>query len=115
MAANGGLITMKDIETYRIYEREPVRGTYRGYEIIAPPPPSSGGAHIVQMLNIFEGFDVRRMGFGSADAVHLTSEAMKIAFADRYKYMADPLTTDIPLEWLTSKAYGEERVAARLI
>ncbi len=109
MAANGGLITMKDIETYRIYEREPVRGTYRGYEIIAPPPPSSGGAHIVQMLNIFEGFDVRRMGFGSADAVHLTSEAMKIAFADRYKYMADPLTTDIPLEWLTSKAYGEER------
>ena len=109
MAANGGLITMEDIENYQVYEREPVRGTYRGYEIIAPPPPSSGGAHIIQMLNIFEGFDVAAMGFGSPDAVHLISEAMKIAFADRYQYMADPLTTAIPLDWLTSKAYGDER------
>jgi gamma-glutamyltranspeptidase/glutathione hydrolase len=109
MAANGGLITMADIENYRIYERPPVRGSYRGYDIIALAPPSSGGAHIVQMLNIFEGCDVGAMGFASPDAVHLTAEAMKIAFADRYEYMADPLTTDIPLEWLTSKEYGAER------
>ena len=109
MAANGGLITMGDIENYRIYERPPVRGTYRDYDIVALAPPSSGGAHIVQMLNIFEGFEVGAMGFGSPDAVHLTAEAMKVAFADRYEYMADPLTTDIPLEWLTSKEYATER------
>lgn len=111
MAASGGLITMDDIESYRIFERAPVRGTYRGYDILALAPPSSGGAHIVQMLNIFEGFDVGAMGFGTPDAVHLVAEAMKIAFADRYRYMADPLTTDIPLEWLTSKEYGAERRA----
>jgi gamma-glutamyltranspeptidase/glutathione hydrolase len=109
MAANGGLITMADIENYRIFERPPVRGSYRGFEILALAPPSSGGAHIVQMLNIFEGFDVAAMGFGSPDAVHLIAEAMTIAFADRYRYMADPLTTDIPLDWLTSKEYGAER------
>jgi gamma-glutamyltranspeptidase/glutathione hydrolase len=108
-AANDGLITMEDIEGYRIYERPPVRGTYRGYDIVAMAPPSSGGAHIIQMLNIFEGFDIKGMGFGTPDYVHLAAEAMKIAFADRFKYIADPLTTDIPLEWLTSKAYADER------
>jgi gamma-glutamyltranspeptidase/glutathione hydrolase len=112
MAANGGLITMEDIDNYRIYERPPVRGTYRGFDIIALAPPSSGGAHIVQMLNIFEGCDVGAMGFGSPDSVHLAAEAMKIAFADRYRYMADPLTAEIPLEWLTSKEYGAARRAA---
>jgi gamma-glutamyltranspeptidase/glutathione hydrolase len=109
MAANGGLITFEDIEAYETFERPPVRGTYRGYEIVSMAPPSSGGAHIIQILNILEGFDVRAMGFGSADAVHLTAEAMKIAFADRFQYMADPATTVIPLDWLTSKAYAGER------
>ncbi|MDZ7728553.1 MAG: gamma-glutamyltransferase [Dehalococcoidia bacterium] len=67
---------------------------------------------MVQMLKIFEGFDVAGMGFGTPDAVHLTAEAMKIAFADRFQYMADPLTTDIPLDWLTSNAYAAERRCA---
>ena len=66
MAANRGLVTMDDIENYRIYEREPVSGTYRGHEIMGPPPPSSGPLHIIQMLNIFERFDLRGMGFGSS-------------------------------------------------
>lgn len=111
MAANGGLISHEDLENYQVYERPPVRGTYRGYEIISMAPPSSGGTHIIQMLNILEGFDIGGMGFGSADTVHVIAEAMKIAFADRFKYMADPLTTDVPLSWLTSKSYAEERRA----
>jgi gamma-glutamyltranspeptidase/glutathione hydrolase len=109
MAANGGLITMEDIENYRIYERPPVRGNYRGHEIVAMGPASSGGTHIIQMLNILEGFDLGEMGFGTPDTVHVIAETMKIAFADRFKYMADPETTDIPLDWLTSKEYAADR------
>ncbi len=109
MAKNGGLITQADLESYRVYERPPVVGTYRGYEIVSMGPTSSGGTHIIQILNILEGFDIGGMGFGSVDTIHVIAEAMKIAFADRFRYMADPATTDIPLEWLTSKAYGDER------
>ncbi len=109
MAAKGGLITMDDLQDYRIYERPPVRGTYRGYEIVSMGPASSGGTHIVQMLNILENFDIGAMGFGTPDTIHLVAEAMKIAFADRFRYMADPATTDIPLGWLTSKSYAAER------
>lgn len=111
MAANGGILTMADIEGYRIYERPPVRGTYRGYEIVSMGPVSSGGAHIIQLLNILEGFDLADLGFGSADTVHVMAEAMKIAFADRFRYMADPATTHIPLDWLTSKEYAASRRA----
>ena len=111
MARNGGLITKQDIESYQIHERPPVRGTYRGFEIVAMAPPSSGGAHIIQILNILEGFDIKSMGFGTPDTVHLIAEALKIAFADRFTYMADPTTTEIPLEWMTSKAYADERRA----
>ena len=111
MAANGGLIAMDDIENYRIFERAPVRGTYRGYEIVGPPPPSSGPLHIIQMLNIFEGFDIAGMGFGTEESVHLWAEVMKVAFADRFKYVADPESTDVPVDWLTSKAYSDERRA----
>jgi gamma-glutamyltranspeptidase/glutathione hydrolase len=111
MERNGGLLTMADLEGYRVYERAPVRGTYRGYEIVSMAPASSGGTHIIQMLNILEGFDLGELGFGSADTVHLIAEAMKIAFADRFRYMADPETTNVPVEWLTSKAYGAERRA----
>ena len=109
MAANGGLITMADIEGYEIFERAPVRGTYRGFEIIGPPPPSSGPLHIIQMLNLLEGFDLRAMGFGAPDTVHLWAEVMKLAFADRTEYVADPPSTAVPVEWLTSKAYADER------
>jgi gamma-glutamyltranspeptidase/glutathione hydrolase len=111
MAANGGIITMRDIENYGIVERDPVSGDYRGFEVLGPPPPSSGPLHIVQMLKIFEGFDLRAMGFGTPDAVHLWAEVMKIAFADRFRYLADPATTDVPVEWLTSAGYAAERRA----
>jgi gamma-glutamyltranspeptidase/glutathione hydrolase len=111
MERNGGLITMADLEGYRVYERMPVRGTYRGYEIVSMAPASSGGTHIIQMLNILEGFDLGGLGFGTADTVHLIAEAMKIAFADRFRYMADPETTNVPVDWLTSKAYAAERRA----
>lgn len=111
MAANGGIITMDDIENYQVFERSPVRGTYRGYEIIGPPPPSSGPLHIIQMLKIFEGMDIAGMGFGTPDSVHTWSEAMKIAFADRFKYVADPASTEVPIDWLTSDSYAAERRA----
>jgi gamma-glutamyltranspeptidase / glutathione hydrolase len=109
MQTNGGLISQEDLSDYEVFEREPVRGTYRGYEIVAMAPPSSGGTHIIQILNILEGYDIGAMGFGTPDTVHVVAEAMKIAFADRLKYMADPLTTSVPIEWLTSKAYANER------
>lgn len=109
MAANGGLITQADLDSYRVYERPPASGKAFGVEISAPPPPSSGGAHIVQILKILEGFPIKQWGFGAANTVHVTAEAMKIAFADRFTYMADPTTTDIPLEWLMSDRYAAER------
>ncbi len=111
MAANGGLITLDDLARYRVYEREPVRGTYRGYEIVSMGPASSGGVHIVQMLNILEGFDLPALGFGTPDTVHLIAETMKIAFADRARYLADPERVQVPVEWLTSKDYAAERRA----
>ncbi len=112
MAETGGLITAADLAAYRVVEREVIRGTYRGYEIIGPPPPSSSGVHIVQMLNILEGFDIAGLGFGTPDGVHLLAEVLKIAFADRAVATADPAFVDVPVERLTSKAYADERRAA---
>jgi gamma-glutamyltranspeptidase / glutathione hydrolase len=109
MARNGGLITREDLESYRVYERKPVTGTYRGYDVVSMAPASSGGTHIIQMLNILEGYDIKSMGFGTPPTVHVMAEAMKIAFADRFEYMADPERTSIPIEWLTSKSYASER------
>jgi gamma-glutamyltranspeptidase/glutathione hydrolase len=109
MAANDGLITMEEIERYQIFERPPVRGFVRGHEIVAPPPPSSGATHIIQMLKILDHFPIAEMGFASPDYTHLLSEAMKIAFADRTEFMADPATSDIPLDWLTSDEYAAQR------
>jgi gamma-glutamyltranspeptidase / glutathione hydrolase len=109
MARSGGLITKEDLQSYQVFEREPVRGTYRGYEIVSMAPASSGGTHVIQMLNILEGFDLRSMGFGTPETIHVMAEAMKIAFADRFQYMADPERVSIPLEWLTSKSYAEQR------
>jgi gamma-glutamyltranspeptidase/glutathione hydrolase len=111
MKRAGGLIDAADLRRYRTVSREPVRGSYRGYEIVGPPPPSSGGVHIVEMLNILEAFDVRGMGFATADAVHLLAEALKIAFADRAVATADPAFVEVPVERLTSKAYAAERRA----
>lgn len=111
MAKNGGLIDQDDLANYRIELREPIRGSYRGYEIIGPPPPSSSGVHIAQMLNILEGYDIGALGFGSADAVHLLAEALKIAFADRAVATADPAFVKVPVNRLIDKAYANERRA----
>ena len=113
MAANGGLIDRADLAAYRVIEREPVRSTYRGHEIISMAPPSSGGTHIAQILNLLEGFAVGRdnLRFGTAGYQHLFAEALKIAFADRRRYMADPETNNVPVAWLTSKEYASERRA----
>ncbi len=111
MAQSGGYITKADLTGYRTITREPVRGTYRGYEIVGPPPPSSGPLHIVQMLNILEGYDVGALGFGTVETVHLLAEVLKIAFADRAAATADPAFVNVPMEKILSKAYAAERRA----
>lgn len=111
MAREGGLITLDDLVRYRTIERAPVRGTYRGYEITGCPPPTGGGIHLIQMLNVLEGFDVASLGFGSADGIHLIAEALKIAFADRDAATGDPAFMDVPVARLISKDYAASRRA----
>lgn len=106
---SGGILTMEDLGAYRAILRNPLRGTYRGYELVVPPPPSSGGVHVLQILNLLEGFDVADLGFGTADGIHVLAECFKIAFADRTIYLGDPEHIDVPVEWLVSKTYGEQR------
>jgi len=107
MAANGGIITLEDLAKYAAVEREPVRGTYRGHEIISMPPPSSGGVVIVQMLNILEGFDLAGIGHNSALYLHLLTESMRRAYADRANFLGDPdFNEDLPLAVLTSKEHA---------
>lgn len=104
MAANDGLITESDLAAYQAIERKPVVGSYRGYEIICMPPPSSGGVTILQMLNILEGYDISESGFGSAKTLHLMSEAMRRAYRNRALYLGDPdFNPEMPIEKLTSK------------
>ena len=86
MRRGNGLITLEDLKKYRVIERPVVKGSYRGFEIVSMPPPSSGGIHVIQMLNILENFPLSQMGPGSADAMHVMAEAMKLAFADRSKH-----------------------------
>lgn len=107
----GGVLGEADLAGYRPIEREAIVSGYRGHDIAGPPPPASSGVHIAQMLNLLEGFDVRGLGFGSADNVHLLAEAMKIAFADRAVATADPDFVEVPVARLISKAYGDERRA----
>ncbi|MEM1262146.1 MAG: gamma-glutamyltransferase [Pseudomonadota bacterium] len=108
MAANGGLITREDLANYKAIERPAIRGSYRGYDIVSMPPPSSGGVHIVQMLNILERYPLAEFGSESAQTVHLLVEAMRTAYADRSKHLGDPDFYDVPIEWLTSKQYANE-------
>lgn len=109
MQAGGGIITRDDLKHYRAIRREPIRGTYRGYEIISMPPPSSGGTVLVEMLNILEGYDLAESGFGAARTVHLTAEAMRRAYADRARYLGDPdFNPEMPIARLTSKEYADE-------
>jgi gamma-glutamyltranspeptidase/glutathione hydrolase len=112
MAHSEGLVDAEDLASYRIVDREPVRGHYRGFEILGPPPPASAGVHIVQMLNLLEAYDIAGLGFGSADNVHLLAEVLKIAFADRAVATADPAFVKVPVDRLTSKNYAAERRAA---
>jgi gamma-glutamyltranspeptidase/glutathione hydrolase len=111
MASAGGHIVREDLTRYRTITREAIRGTYRGFEITGPPPPSSGPLHIVQMLNILEGYDIGALGFGSPDTLHLLAEALKIAFADRAAATADPAFVKVPVEKLLDKAYAASRRA----
>ena len=111
MARSGGYITRDDLTRYRTVERDVLRGTYRGFDIVGPPPPSSGPLHIIQMLNILEGYDIGSLGFGSAETLHLLAEVLKIAFADRAAATADPAFVKVPVEKLLSKSYAEERRA----
>ena len=111
MASAGGFITRQDLAAYRTVTREPLRGTYRGHEIVGPPPPSSGPLHIIQMLNILEHYDIAALGFGSTDSVHLLAEVLKIAFADRAAATADPAFVRVPVDRILSKAYAAERQA----
>ncbi|MAZ89121.1 MAG: gamma-glutamyltransferase [Cellvibrionaceae bacterium] len=110
MEKHGGLITHQDLADYHVVERLPVRGSYRGYEIASMPPPSSGGIHIVQMLNMLEGFPLKELGAGSAQSIHLLTESMKRAYADRSKYLGDPDYVEIPQQQLIDKAYAEQLV-----
>ena len=109
MSANNGIITSEDFENYRIHRREPVRGTYRGYDIVSVAPTSSGGTAIIEILNILEGFDIASLGFGTTAGAHLLAEAMKIAFADRFEYLGDPAFVEVPVGALTDKGYAAER------
>lgn len=113
MSAHNGIITREDLASYQVVEREPVRGTYQSFDIRAMSAPSSGGMHIVQMLNILEHFPLQEMGYGSADAMHVLAESMKLAYADRSKYLGDPDYVALPVDQLTSKAYAES-LAARI-
>ncbi len=107
MKRNDGLITEADLANYVAKEREPVRGSYRGYEIISMPPPSSGGVALIEMLNILEGFDLAAAGHNSARYVHLVSESMRRAFLDRARYLGDPDFSAPPVTRLLSKTYAE--------
>ena len=113
MEAHNGLITMQDLADYKVVEREPVRGSFRGYEIAAMPAPSSGGTHVIQMLNILENFPLAKMGPESADTLHIMAEAMKFSYADRSKYLGDPDFVEVPTEILTSKKYASD-IAAKI-
>jgi len=106
--AAGGRMTMDDLAHYRAVEREPVSGTYRGRTVASMPPPSSGGAHVVEILNILEGYPLGEQGLNSAASLHEMAEAEKLAYADRAAYLGDPDFVKIPLSGLVSKAYAEK-------
>ena len=106
MQKGGGLITADDLAHYEVKEREPIRGTYRGYEIISAPPPSSGGTVLMESLNILEGYDLAKLGSRSAKSVHFTTEAFRRAFFDRAEFMGDPDFSKIPVAQLIDKKYA---------
>ena len=102
----GGLVTAEDLAHYQVKEREPLHGTYRGYEVISAPPPSSGGTVLIETLNILEGYDLAKAGSRSAESVHLTAEAFRRAFFDRAEFLGDPDFSKLPIAQLTDKKYA---------
>lgn len=108
MAQHGGLIDRDDLKNYKLEERAPVRGDYRGYTIVSMPPPSSGGTHIIQILNLLERYPLSQYGANSAQTIHLLAETMKLAYADRAEYLGDPAFVTVPVKGLTSKKYADE-------
>ena len=112
MRENGGIITLEDLEKYRAVEREPIRGTYRGYDIVSMPPPSSGGTVMLQMLNILEGYDLSSIGHNSALYLHLLTEAMRRGYADRANFLGDAdFNEDMPVAMMTSKEHAARQRA----
>ncbi|MEB2776547.1 gamma-glutamyltransferase [Algoriphagus sp. D3-2-R+10] len=110
MKANGGIITREDLEKYEAVEREPVKGTFNGYEIYSMPPPSSGGVALIEMLNLMQEANISQVEFNSTAYVHLVAEAMRRAFADRAEYLGDPdFNLDMPLDRLLSKEFAKKR------
>ncbi|TKW64291.1 MAG: gamma-glutamyltransferase [Paracoccus denitrificans] len=108
VTAAGGNMTVEDMANYKAVMREPVKGTYRGYEIVSMPPPSSGGVHLVQILNALEGYPIGALGENSSETLHLMAEAMKLAYADRSEYLGDPDFVDVPVTELMSKDYAAD-------
>ena len=107
MKAGEGFITKADLAAYQAKERKPIHGTYRGYDVYGPPPPSSGGIAVVEMLNILEGYDLGGMGAGSPEARHLMAEAMRRAYADRARYVGDPDFVKVP-DFLVTKDHAKK-------
>ncbi len=108
MDRGGGLITEEDLARYQPKERTPIHGSYRGYEVVSMPPPSSGGTVLVEMLNVLEAYDLAAMGHNSAAYIHHLAEAMRLAYRDRARFLADPDFAHVPVERLTSKEYAAE-------
>ncbi|AQS36600.1 gamma-glutamyltranspeptidase [Shewanella psychrophila] len=104
----GGIMTLDDLKHYKVVERKPVTGDYRGYKVVSMPPPSSGGVHIVEMLNILENFPIDKLGHNTAATLHLMTEAMQRAYADRSEYLGDPDFYKVPVQALTSKDYAKK-------
>ena len=109
MAKNGGLITLEDLKSYKPIWRTPICGNFRSYRVCSMPPPSSGGVHLLQILNIIGGTDLKSLGWHHPDALHLMVEAMKIAYADRSEYLGDPDFVKVPVQQLISPAYAAKR------
>jgi len=108
MEKNGGVITREDLKNYRVVERKAVTGEFRGYEIASMPPPSSGGVHLIEMLNILGGYDLKKMGHNTADYLGALTEAMRRAYADRSEYLGDPDFINVPVDRLIDKAYADK-------
>ncbi len=108
----GGQVTRDDFKNFKVNQQQPLQGSYRGYEILSSPPPSSGGTHVLEILNILEQFDVKTLGYHSTAHLHLLSEVMKMSFADRATHMGDPAFVKLPLEGLLSKGYAAHRASS---